>query len=87
MTGRLEPALVLDALAGNLAHKGALGYEPGVSYAGVIADLTPQQFGRLQESPTGWPETGRIPIRIWYLLCPNGESGYNEAVNKTAPKG
>ena len=71
-TGRQEAALVLDALAGNLAGEGALGWEPGVSYEGVIADLTPQQFGRLDESPTGWPRRGRIPVRVWYVECREG---------------
>ena len=66
-SGRSETALVLDALAGDHAHEGALGWEPGVDYAGVIADMTPQQFARLDGSD--WPRRGRIAVRIWYVEC------------------
>ena len=66
-TGREEAALVLDALAGDLADAGALGKEAGVSYAGVIADLTPELFAQLDG--TEWPARGRIPVRITYAEC------------------
>ena len=71
-TGIQETALVLDALAGNYAHDEALGYEEDVDYSGVVADLTPQMFARLDNSQTGWPERGRIPVRVWYVDCPVG---------------
>ena len=69
-TGRQEWALVLDALAGHHAGPGALGWEPGVNYNGVIADLTPQQFARLDS--TTWPTRGRIPVRILIFECSGG---------------
>lgn len=62
-----ETALVLDALAGDLADDAALGKEAGVSYAGVIADLTPELFALLDG--TDWPKRGRIPVRITYIEC------------------
>lgn len=66
-TEREARVLVLDALAGDLADAGALGKEAGVSYAGVIADLPPELFAKLDG--TERPRRGRIPVRITYAEC------------------